>query len=103
MRESLPAADWMSEQEAADYCCCSLTNFRKMTLPAYNSGGRKVYHRASLDAAILARPWRPSTSAATPITSTGAKAAPSTGGASARLTAERLRPYASRKKRSLAG
>lgn len=94
----LPPADWLTEPEAATYARCSLWAFRKMRLPAYDSGGRKVYHRATLDAALLSRPWQPSTSAATPTTSTGGKAGSSTADLSARLTAKRLRPYAPRKR-----
>src|SRR5687767_5247806 len=44
--EKLPV--WLTEQEAADYCRCCLKSFRRMQLPASNSGGRKVYNRASL-------------------------------------------------------
>src|SRR5690606_41119454 len=101
--ESLPVPDWLTEAEAATYCRCSLWAFRKMRLDAKDSGGRKVYHRASLDAALHSRPWRPSTSAASPTTSTGGKMASSTADPSGRLTARRLRPYAPRKKRSATG
>ncbi len=94
---------WMYEAEAAEYCRCSVWALRKMRLPASNSGGRKVYNRARLDAALESRPWQRSTNAATPTTSTGGKAAISTGDPSERLTAVRLRPYAPRKKRSLPG
>lgn len=51
-------ATWLTESEAADYCRCSLRAFQNMGLPAQDAGGRKVFHRPSLDAAILARPWR---------------------------------------------
>lgn len=70
MAEQMPAPDWMTEPEAADYARCSLWSFRKMRLAACNSGGRKVYHRGSIDAALMARPWQPSTSAEAPTTST---------------------------------
>lgn len=74
--ERLP--EWLTEQEAADYCRCSLWAFRRMRLAARDSGGRKVYHRRSLDDALMARPWQPSTGAETPITSTGARMVSST-------------------------
>jgi hypothetical protein len=99
--EKLPV--WLTEQEAADYCRCCLKSFRRMGLPASNSGGRKVYHRANLDQALLTRPWRPSTSAARPTTSTGERAAFSTDALSERLTAKRRRPYAPRRKPNSTG
>ena len=101
--ETLPVPDWMTEDEAAEYCRCSKWAFRKMRLPANNSGGRKVYHRATLDACLLSRPWQPSTNAATPITSTGGRTARSFAGLSERLTDARLRPYAPRKKQNSQG
>ena len=78
---------WLTEAEAAEYCRCSLWSFRKMGLPAHNSGGRKVYFRETLDRCLQARPW-----------SRGA-AATSVPPADARLSAIRLRPYKPRKKR----
>jgi hypothetical protein len=96
--ERLPV--WFTEREAAEYCRCSFRAFRDMRLPAQNSGGRKVYNRATLDAALLSRPWQPSTSAEPRTTSTGAKTAGNYGALSARLTDERLRPYAPRKKQN---
>lgn len=54
--------EWLREPEAAQYCGCCLSSFRLMGIPASNSGGRKVYYRATLDAALHARPWQRSTS-----------------------------------------
>lgn len=49
---------WFTEAEAAEYARCSLWAFRRMGIPAKDSGGRKVYHRSSIDAALEARPQR---------------------------------------------
>ena len=98
MSEQLPVSDWMLEPEAAEYCRCSVWAFRKMRIQAKNSGGRKVYHRASLDASLNSRPWQRSTNAETPITSTGGKVVSSIGDPSARLTGKRLRPFVPRKR-----
>lgn len=77
---------WLTESEAAQYCRCSLWAFRKMGLPASNSGGRKVYFRETLDRCLHARPWsrEPSAKSVSP--------------ANPRLAAVRLRPYKPRKK-----
>jgi hypothetical protein len=85
---------WLLEAEAAEYCRCSLWAFRKMGIPAKNSGGRKVYSRASLDEVIEGRDWTRSLrgGAAAPQTSSRR---PELGD---RLTAVRLRPYKPRKK-----
>ena len=48
-------SDWLTEAEAAEHCRGSLWAFRRMGLPAKDSGGRKVYNRESLDAAIHSR------------------------------------------------
>lgn len=80
---------WMTVEEAAEYLRCSLRSFLRMRLPAHDSGGRKVYHRGSLDAAILARPWRrtedpfPESLALQPVND--------------RLSTKRIRPYRPRK------
>ena len=101
--EKLPVSDWLTEPEAAEYCRCSVAGFRNMRLPASNSGGRKVYHRGSLDAAILSRPWQRSTNAVKPTISTGARTGSSSVAVSERLTGKRLRPFAPRKPQSLRG
>lgn len=98
--ESVPWPKWLTESQAAEYAGCSLSNFRTMRLPAYNSGGRKVYCIPDIDAAIRARPWQPSTSVADPSTFSGASAASNSAVLSARLTGKRLKPYAPRKRRS---
>ena len=87
---------WLTEPEAAEYCRCSLRAFRHMRLPAQNSGGRKVYNRANLDAALLARPWYPS-SVRTPLAITTPKSDELALLYGDRLTARRLRPYKPRK------
>lgn len=97
------SAEWLTEAEAAKHCRCSLWAFRRMGLAANDAGGRKVYHRRSLDAALMNRPWRPSTSAAKPTISTGRQTASSSGGLSGRLKSERLRPYAPRKRQNSQG
>lgn len=98
--EKRPDTPWLTEQEAALYCRCSLWSFRQMNLPAQNSGGRKVYHRTTLDASIHARTWQRSTPAAEPGTSTSV----STGGRSdirSKLqSAKRLRPFVPRKRQN---
>ena len=78
---------WLTEAEAAQYCRCSLWAFRKMGLPASNSGGRKVYFRETLDRCLHARPWSREPSA-TPVPLEDP-----------RLSAVRLRPYKPRKKK----
>src|SRR6185312_4268199 len=96
-------SDWLTVPEAAEYCRCSVRAFLNMHLAAHDAGGRKVYHRQSLDAAIMARTWRNSTSAAPVTTSTGQRAANDSGAVSGRLTAQRLRPYKPRKKQNSTG
>lgn len=84
--KGLQWARWLTEAEAAEYCRCSLWAFRRMGLPANNSGGRKVYFRETLDACIHARPWsrEPRVVPNSPL--------------DARLSAIRLRPYKPRTK-----
>jgi hypothetical protein len=87
---------WFTEPEAAEYCRCSFRAFREMRLPAYNSGGRKVYNRDALDLAIRSRPWdqpRPA-----PRNIIPGKASAMTPDLARRLQAVRLRPYKPRKK-----
>lgn len=91
---------WLYEGEAAEYCRCSTSSLREMRLPASDSGGRKVYHRASLDAAILSRQWQRSTNAGKPTTSTGVRTGSSFAGVSERLTGKRLRPFVARKQQN---
>lgn len=95
--------DWLTESEAATYCRCSEWSFRRMRLPAYNAGGRKVYHRSTIDAAIFSRPWQPSTNVATPTTSTGETRASRSVDPSERLTGKRLRPFVPRKRKAGGG
>ena len=87
---------WFTEPEAAEYCRCSFRAFRDMRLPAQNSGGRKVYHREALDAALLSRPWE-SVSNVSPA-GPKAHAAGDSLELWERLKSERLRPYKPRKK-----
>ena len=94
---------WLTVDQAAVYCKCSKRAFLNMHLPANDAGGRKVYHRQSLDAAIMARTWQSSTNAAPATTSTGQKAANDSGAVLGRLASQRLRPYKPRKKPSCAG
>ena len=94
---------WLHEPEAAKHCRCKVTAFRSMRIPANNSGGRKVYSVRRLDAALEARPWQRSTSAANRTTSTGARMAVSSGDPLDRLAAVRQRPYKPRKRPSLQG
>ena len=89
---------WFTEAEAAEYCRCSIRAFRGMRLPAQNSGGRKVYHRDALDAALMSRSWE----SVPKLSSAGPKAHASTDSLKLweRLKSERLRPYKPRKKAS---
>lgn len=73
---------WLTEREAAEYAKCSLGAFRRMRLVAYNSGGRKVYFRSDVDAALFARPW--SHQVETP---------PALLSSRSNLRSERIRPY----------
>ena len=102
MSESV-IADWLTEPEAADYARCSVWAFRKMRLPAKDSGGRKVYSRRSLDLALEARPWQRSTKEAAAGISTGVTMGSSTVGHSDRLKSVRLKPYAPKKKQNSTG
>lgn len=89
---------WLTEAEAAEYCRCSVWSFRNMRLPAKNSGGRKVYHRSTLDASIHSRPWQRSTSDEASGTSTSEQTIGKSASLSERLTGKRQRPYKPRKK-----
>lgn len=94
---------YLREKDAAAYACCSVSAFRAMGLPACNSGGRKVYDKAVIDAAIRARAWRSSTNAVHATTWTGQKPVNDSGAALANLTPQRLREFKPRKRRSLPG
>lgn len=95
--------DWLLEAEAAEHCRCSLWAFRKMGLPANDSGGRKVYSRQSLDLALAGRAWQRSTNAEAAGISTGGQRASNSADPSGRLKNARLRPYAPRKRQNSGG
>ena len=84
---------WLTVPEAAEHCRCSVRAFLNMHLPANDAGGRKVYHREALDAAIMARTWRRSTNSVAGLTVTA-----DYGALSERLIGKRRRPYKPRKK-----
>jgi len=101
----LSGKDWFTEQEAATYCGLSLSQFRSEyrhhNIHPRRFGGKKLYSRADLYAAIAAAPeWQPSTSVAAPGISVGAKVASNSADPSARLRPVRLREYAPRRKPS---
>ena len=91
---------YLREKDAAAYACCSVSAFREMGIPACNSGGRKVYDKTVIDAAIRARAWRSSTNAAPATTWTGRKMGSDSGAALENLTPQRLREFKPRKRRS---
>lgn len=82
---------WLTEAEAAEYSRCSMWALRRMRLPAYNSGGRKVYFKPHIDAALLARPWAPPVPLAFPLLADRPN-----------LRNGRIRPYKPRKPRAVA-
>ena len=99
----LEGKDWFTELEAAAYCGLSLSQFRseyrQHNIHPRRFGGKKLYSRSDLYAAIAAAPeWQPSTSAGAPGISVGAKVASNSADPSARLRPVRLREYAPRKK-----
>src|SRR5688572_16516929 len=105
----LAGKDYFREPEAAEYCGLSVDEFRQwypaagITPRRVGAGkrGRKLYSRTDLATAIERSPeWQPSTNAANPGISVGAKAASNSADPSVRLKPVRLREYAPRKKRN---
>lgn len=53
--ETAPAAKtYLTKDEAAEHIRCSVRTLDRMKLPRIKRGGRILYSRASLDAAMLA-------------------------------------------------
>ncbi len=95
-----PPQTWFTVEEAAAHLRQSVRQFNRLDIPAHGEGARKVYHRESLDAWMLAHPWQVSTPEDPASTSDGGKTTTPTGALSARLQGQRLRPYKPRKKQS---
>lgn len=53
-QQAAPARTYLTKDEAADHIRCSVRTLDRMKIPRIKRGGRILYSRASLDAAMLA-------------------------------------------------
>jgi len=104
---NLSGKDWLTVDEAAFYCCVSVSQFyaraKEYNLEPREFMGKKLYEKAALYQAIFsAQKWpkSQSTGGATSPTSTGARAVREAGSPSVASAHERLRRFDQRRKPS---